>query len=124
MLVRAINWLFRLGERIYRISHSELPRAMRKDITRAELQLSSSSIRTLPNPIQLMGYSISYFNVNQLRYLFAEIFINGSYLFHTDRSRPLILDCGSNIGMSILFFKKLYPEARIIGFEADPLTFE
>ena len=26
--------------------------------------------------------------------------------------------------MSILFFKKLYPAARIIGFEPDPLTFD
>ena len=26
--------------------------------------------------------------------------------------------------MSILFFKKLYLEARIIGFEPDPLTYD
>lgn len=35
----------------------------------------------------------------------------------------LILDCGSNIGMSILYFKHVYPKARIIGFEPDPAIF-
>jgi FkbM family methyltransferase len=33
-------------------------------------------------------------------------------------------NCGSNIGVSILFFKMLYPKARITGFEPDPFTFD
>jgi FkbM family methyltransferase len=37
---------------------------------------------------------------------------------------PAIIDCGSNIGISILFFKKLFPQAKVIGFEPDPGTFE
>ena len=57
-------------------------------------------------------------------YLFNEIFIKQDYFFLTDRTDPLIIDCGSNIGMSILYFKSRYPKARIIGFEPDPETFE
>jgi FkbM family methyltransferase len=45
-------------------------------------------------------------------------------MFQCNTDRPIIVDCGSNIGMSILFFKRLYPKARIIGFEPDPYTFE
>src|SRR5262249_36214796 len=30
------------------------------------------------------------------------------------------LDCGANIGLASLFFKQLYPGARITAFEADP----
>jgi FkbM family methyltransferase len=56
--------------------------------------------------------------------LFNEIFVDARYLFISDNPRPIILDCGSNIGLSILFFKLLYPHARIIGFEPDPPTFE
>jgi FkbM family methyltransferase len=38
--------------------------------------------------------------------------------------RPeLILDIGSHIGASILYFRHLFPQARIVGFEPHPDTF-
>ncbi len=48
-----------------------------------------------------------------------EIFADEYYLFKTDQPEPVILDCGSNVGMSILYFKELYPQARITAFEAE-----
>jgi FkbM family methyltransferase len=44
-------------------------------------------------------------------------------LFSGKTVDPVVVDCGSNIGLSILFFKALYPRARVIGFEPDPCTF-
>lgn len=80
--------------------------------------------RPIPtNPIELLGYKISFMGEAHLRWLFGEIFMDASYFFHADNDRPLIFDCGSNIGMSVLFFKKLYRNARIIAFEPDPATF-
>jgi FkbM family methyltransferase len=55
--------------------------------------------------------------------LYKDIFVNRIYHFEAQRPNPLILDCGSNIGMSILYFKHVYPGARIIGFEPDPEIF-
>lgn len=55
--------------------------------------------------------------------LYKDIFMHRIYHFEAQRSDPLILDCGSNIGMSILYFKHVYPQARIIGFEPDPEVF-
>jgi FkbM family methyltransferase len=55
--------------------------------------------------------------------LYKDIFIKRIYHFEAQRPDPLILDCGSNIGMSILYFKHVYPKARIIGFEPDPAIF-
>ncbi|MGY4496154.1 FkbM family methyltransferase [Bradyrhizobium sp. GM24.11] len=34
----------------------------------------------------------------------------------------MILDCGGNIGMSVIWFKHRYPRARITVFEANPQT--
>lgn len=48
-----------------------------------------------------------------------ELFIEQVYQFKSDKKNPYIIDCGSNIGLSILYFKKLFPEARVIGFEPD-----
>ena len=51
-------------------------------------------------------------------------FIHQIYRFESTRTEPTIIDGGSNIGMSILYFKRLYPKARIIGFEPDPDIFK
>jgi FkbM family methyltransferase len=53
-----------------------------------------------------------------------EIYGDQSYLFRCQRDTPLIIDCGSNYGVSILWFKKNYPNARIVGVEADPVVFD
>jgi FkbM family methyltransferase len=56
-------------------------------------------------------------------HLYREIIIAQVYSFSCKSPRPLIIDCGSNVGMSVLFFKKRFPNARVIGIEADPETF-
>ena len=38
--------------------------------------------------------------------------------------QPLILDCGSNIGASVLWFASRYPRAHIVGVEPAPDNFE
>src|SRR5262245_6977657 len=71
--------------------------------------------------VDLIDYTISFCGGGaSFVYMFEEIFAKASYSFHSDTDRPLIFDCGSNIGMSVLFFKKLYPTARITAFEPDP----
>jgi FkbM family methyltransferase len=49
-----------------------------------------------------------------------EIFADETYKFRAKRERPVILDCGSNIGLSLIYFKRLYPAAIVTGFEPDP----
>lgn len=52
-------------------------------------------------------------------FMFKEIFKEEVYKFNTEKYNPTILDCGANIGLSIIFFKRLYPLAKIIAFEPD-----
>jgi len=52
--------------------------------------------------------------------LCKDVFVNRIYHFTARRQDPLIIDCGSNIGVPILYFKGAYPNARIIAFEPDP----
>src|SRR5688500_16821497 len=49
-----------------------------------------------------------------------EIFVQEVYRFPSDSETPVIIDCGANIGLSVLYFKELYKNAKIIAFEADP----
>ena len=54
---------------------------------------------------------------------YRELFKEEVYKFRTSKSNPYIIDCGSNIGMSVVYFKSLFPASRILAFEADPYVF-
>jgi FkbM family methyltransferase len=73
-----------------------------------------------PGWADVAGFKLRYLEVEWMRYLYREVFAEREYWFATDNPRPVILDCGSNIGMAILFFKSLYPDAEIVAFEPAP----
>lgn len=54
---------------------------------------------------------------------YREIFLNEIYSFPSTTTDPVIVDCGSNIGLSIFYFKSLHPKCRILAYEADPNIF-
>lgn len=70
--------------------------------------------------IDLMGYHINYTDLLTVCPQWHGIFVRESLKFQADHDRPRILDCGANVGLASLYFKRLYPQAHIIGFEADP----
>jgi len=74
--------------------------------------------------IQTGGHNLEILNAAWSLVSFKEIFEEEVYLFESQNQTPFIVDCGSNIGLSILYFKSLYPEARIIGFEPDPQLYQ
>ena len=51
-----------------------------------------------------------------------EIFIDEIYYQHLGH-QPYIIDCGANIGLSVIYLKELFPDARIIAFEPDEENF-
>ena len=59
-----------------------------------------------------------------LRSLFEEIFIEEQYMFFTNQKNPFIIDCGTNIGMAVHYFKTVYPDSKILCFEPDPVAFD
>lgn len=50
---------------------------------------------------------------------YEEIFEQEIYKFNASTDEPNIIDCGSNIGLSVIYFKLLYPKAKIAAFEPD-----
>lgn len=64
-------------------------------------------------------------NLSTMEYLFDEIFVNGEYYQPQIKGDiKIIYDCGANIGFATIFFKILYPEAKILCFEPNPKTFQ
>lgn len=54
---------------------------------------------------------------------YKELFVGDIYRFKAATDTPYIIDCGANLGMSIIYFKQLYPKAIITAFEADSTIF-
>jgi FkbM family methyltransferase len=55
---------------------------------------------------------------------FHEIMVRKAYHFPSEKSNPVIFDCGSNVGLSLYAYRQQYPAARIVAFEPDPKVFE
>lgn len=53
----------------------------------------------------------------------GEIFKSLLYDITLDSPKPTIVDIGSHIGASVLFFISKYPNAHIVAFEPNPVTF-
>lgn len=76
--------------------------------------------RYTPGTIDLMGYRLRYGDLHTVCPQWHDLFLTGSYRFESTHAEPRILDCGANIGLASLSFKRMYPRARITAFEADP----
>jgi FkbM family methyltransferase len=71
------------------------------------------TVNLLDRPFKIADSRSFFFN-------YREIFVDQIYRFTTCSPIPRIIDCGSNYGTSIIYFKSIYPGARITGIEADP----
>ena len=78
---------------------------------------------TEPGRLSFLGYRLDYFNQSHALFLVHEIFVNAAYSFTSPTPRPRIVDCGANVGMTVLFFKAVRPEAEVLAFEPHPVTF-
>jgi FkbM family methyltransferase len=72
---------------------------------------------------KLQNFTVWSDNAEEYHQLKREVFGQHSYYFETDSPTPLIIDAGAHIGLATLYFKNLYPEARIIAIEPNPKTY-
>lgn len=73
--------------------------------------------------VELFGNEFEFSHSKAFLHSVDEIFKNDIYLFETTKHSPVILDCGANIGLSVLYFYRLFPNAIIHAFEPDPEIF-
>ncbi len=85
-------------------------------------RLSIASASTSPLTERLLDFTVHVNDAQNYHILLKDIFSKRIYHFETANPRPVILDCGANIGMSVLYFKHVYPEARVVAFEPDPVV--
>ena len=86
---------------------------------RAE-RLAATVKRFTPGTIRMLDYELEYSDLSSFCPQWHDIFVEGAVDFQTAAAAPRILDCGSNVGLASLFFKRRFPGARVTAYEADP----
>lgn len=116
--------LSRLGE------VGQLARALRRRLVLSpeakaarKLELLGQRVaRRSPQRVQFLEYQIECPDVTSTFYQVHDLFVKESVRFAAETPEPRILDCGANIGLATLYFRRQYPGARITAFEADPVV--
>jgi FkbM family methyltransferase len=73
--------------------------------------------------IKLFGSDIYFTTPPEFLHGIREIFVEEVYR-QSLQTKPYVIDCGANIGMSVIYMKRLYPDARIVAFEPDDTNFK
>lgn len=76
-----------------------------------------------PGRTCIAGWRIGYLDAPSLSEMIRTHVLEGWNDFTPGRPDPLILDCGANIGISVLNFRRRIPGARIVAFEPDPAVY-
>jgi FkbM family methyltransferase len=90
----------------------------------AELESLREQLRDTPRftsgVIRVGGLEIHYADSASLVAGYEIQMVRQSNDFTASRPDPLVIDCGGNIGLSVIRSKQLYPDSRIVVFEPDP----
>lgn len=78
----------------------------------------------VPGETRVLGLPTRYSDKNGLFHSLGELFGDEVYRFKAATDTPRIIDAGANIGLSVRYFKSIYPNARILAYEPDPQIFE
>jgi FkbM family methyltransferase len=98
-------------------------------IRKKEVQQELQRIKNLPrythtSTNKILDGELNIVDGRSFFHSYKEIFEREIYNFPTSKTTPVIIDGGSNIGLSIIYLKKLYPHSKILSFEADPHVFQ
>jgi FkbM family methyltransferase len=66
------------------------------------------------------GQPLHYRDAPALLGQLHEIFVQGAYDFTPATTAPRIIDCGAHVGVAVLRWRELFPDADVTALEADP----
>jgi FkbM family methyltransferase len=97
---------------------------IKKSDEQLELDRISHILRYESGTTTLLNGNFRFIDSASFIFMYDEIFKKKIYAFSCTEPKPYIIDCGANIGLSILYFKSLFPEANIVAFEPDPKVYQ
>jgi len=95
----------------------------RETIETILFQTLKESPRYTPMTVNFFGTELDLVDSASFLSMYQEIFKKEIYRFEANNPRPRIIDGGANIGLTLIYFKQLYPDSCIIAFEPDRQVF-
>ncbi len=89
-----------------------------------ELARLESLPRYSPTTTDILGEPLEIIDGYSFVLMYRDIFEQQIYRFPTTNPSPYIIDGGANIGISISFFKQMYPNCQIVAFEPEVKVFD
>jgi FkbM family methyltransferase len=105
-----LDWYRRLRYPKYRLRADEIARL--ESLPRYERSFAD-----------LTGNRLEVVDAASFLFMYREIFEQQIYCFRSTTETPFIIDGGANIGLSVIYFKQIYPQSQIVAFEPDPDVF-
>lgn len=88
-----------------------------------ELRRLGGLPRHVPTETKLLGPVLKLVDGPSFTSQYDALFRKQECKFRSQNRAPTVIDCGANVGVSCLYWKSLYPEARITAFEPDPVVY-
>jgi len=125
-LIRLVEDIRRVAKKV---SASGLGREAGRSLLKTYIKLRLGAILDYrlgrkKNEALILGQRVQFLDHDFFFINFNEVFLEDEYLFESAVPDPVIVDCGSNIGLTVHYFKLLYPRSVVIAFEPQPDVFE
>jgi FkbM family methyltransferase len=111
--VRYCSAKYRLGSNMYKSADEE----------EKILKLLDNYPPLSPTEVTLRHRRLSVLDGPSFAAIYREQFNEQVFRFEPSSSSPLIIDCGAHVGLVSVYFKSVFPDARIVAFEPDPACF-
>lgn len=100
------------------------PSPLPKEIFTKKIEDLQALPHGIPGGIDIYEHRFYFHDARCFYDSYLEILKEEIYKFKTTNERPVIIDCGANMGVSVLFFAKEYPNATIIAFEPEETIYD
>ena len=104
--------------------HTTYRNAVGKHFSRKAFEKLNQPQFPVPGSILINGIPFAYHDARCFYDTYKEIFVRNMYQFTTAKPKPYIIDCGANMGVSVLYFALKYPTATIEAFEPEEGIFK
>ncbi len=84
------------------------------------IETAKNTPRYTPHEFTYKNFKFSVSDFISVAYQVKEYFVDERMKFESKKANPVIIDCGANVGVSVLYFKQLFPNAIVEAFEPDP----
>lgn len=118
-------------KKIYRLNKKAYTEYKNRDVPHPKTGISESERKRLlkyppfmEGEAHFFGKPFGFSHGPSFVHSVDELFDEEVYKFESDKENPYIVDCGANIGLSILYFKKRFPKSKILAFEPDDQIFD